>query len=128
MPEGVRSHSSAAFVKPQTELEQLLVNVWQEMLNIDKVGIHDNFFELGGHSLLAVQIHNKLQELLGLEVSVVEVFQYPTVHSLAKYIREKQEGKPEAESAPARGEKRGARRASMKERRQARQQHRTKRK
>ncbi|GAK56428.1 amino acid adenylation domain protein [Candidatus Vecturithrix granuli] len=118
-----RTQSSAAFVSPQNELERQIADVWHEMLHLDTIGIHDNFFELGGHSLLAIQMHSKLQELLDMDISVVEVFQYPTIHAMAQYVSQKQQ-KSEAEPEQARGEKRMARRAAVSERRQRRQQHR----
>jgi hypothetical protein len=58
------------------------------------VGIHDNFFDLGGHSLLIAQVHNKLQELLQQDISLLELLQYPTIDSLAKYLSEKREDQP----------------------------------
>ena len=58
------------------------------MLQVEKVGIHDNFFDLGGHSLLIVQAHSKLQELLQRDISILELFQYPTISSLAQYLSE----------------------------------------
>ena len=76
----------AAYVMPQTKVEQIIASVWQEMLHVEKVGIYDNFFELGGHSLLVVQVHHKLQEILGVKLSVVQMFQYPTIHSLSEHL------------------------------------------
>ncbi|MFP2903215.1 phosphopantetheine-binding protein, partial [Corallococcus sp. 4LFB] len=52
----------------------------------DKVGIHDNFFDLGGNSLLMVQLHAQLREALKLDVPLVELFQAPTIRSLAKLL------------------------------------------
>ena len=118
-----RTQASVVFVSPQNELERQIADVWHEMLHLDTIGIHDNFFELGGHSLLAIQMHSQLQELLDMDISVVEVFQYPTIHAMAQYISQKQQ-KSETEPEQARGEKRTARRAAVSERRQRRQQHR----
>lgn len=122
-PEQQRQRSSAALVSPQNELERQIAAVWQEILHLETIGIHENFFELGGHSLLAMQMHSKLQEILDMDISVVEVFQYPTIHAMAEYISQKQQ-KTQAEPEEARGEKRTARRAAVSERRQRRQQHR----
>lgn len=124
-PEQQRQQSSAAFVSPQNELERQIAEIWHEMLQLETIGIHDNFFELGGHSLLAIQMHSKLQELLDMDISVVEIFQYPTIHSMAQYISQKQQASETAEPEQARGEKRAARRAAVSQRRQRRQQHRT---
>ncbi|WP_460200802.1 AMP-binding enzyme [Scytonema sp. NUACC21] len=79
-----------AYVAPRNEVERILTHVWQEVLNLERVGVNDNFFELGGHSLLIVQVHSKLnQKLLGninKEISVVDLFKYPTISTLAQYL------------------------------------------
>jgi surfactin family lipopeptide synthetase C len=71
---------------PQTELEQEIAKIWQELLHIDKVSIHDNFFELGGHSLLVVRMQGKLRQQLHQEIPLIELFRYPTINSLAAYL------------------------------------------
>ena len=58
------------------------------------MGIYDNFFDLGGHSLLIVQVHSRLQARLGKNISMVEMFKYPTIDSLAKHLSSQQEEKP----------------------------------
>ncbi|MFH1937869.1 MAG: beta-ketoacyl synthase N-terminal-like domain-containing protein, partial [Bacteroidota bacterium] len=83
-PEPLRIHKN--FIKPQTTLEKQISEVWQEVLQLEKVGIHDNFFDLGGHSLLLVQVQSRLQGLLEEPLPVVKLFQYPTVQSLAAHI------------------------------------------
>jgi amino acid adenylation domain-containing protein/non-ribosomal peptide synthase protein (TIGR01720 family) len=74
---------------PQTELETLIAEVWQEVLQVNKVGIYDHFFEIGGHSLLIVQVQAKLQDKLGLEIPMVELFEHPTIHALAQHLSKK---------------------------------------
>ena len=56
------------------------------MLDVDKIGVNDNFFDLGGHSLLMVEANSRLRKLLNKDFSITEMFQYPTVNSLAKYL------------------------------------------
>jgi aryl carrier-like protein len=85
-PEGVRPDLGVAYVPPQTALEEVIASIWQEVLQISTVGIHDNFFEVGGTSLLLVQVHSKLRAKLNTELSVVELFRYPTIHALAQYL------------------------------------------
>jgi amino acid adenylation domain-containing protein len=77
---------AAAYVEPQSELEQTLAGVWAEMLGIEKVGVTQNFFDLGGHSLLLVRLHARLQEALGRELTLVELFNYPNVRALAEHL------------------------------------------
>ena len=85
-PQQGQLHVENAFVKPENETERQLAEIWQNVLKLDRVGIHDNFFELGGHSLLLVQVYRTLQQRFGDTLSLVELFQYPTVHALAKRL------------------------------------------
>ena len=71
---------------PRTSTEQSIADVWREVLGREKVGIHDNFFEVGGSSLLLVRIHARLREVLGREVTMVQLFRNPTVQSLARFL------------------------------------------
>jgi hypothetical protein len=50
------------------------------------VGVHDNFFEVGGNSLDIIKINNRLKEAFQVEIPVVAMFRYPTIHSLSEYI------------------------------------------
>ncbi len=79
---------NATYVAPQNQMEQIVARIWQEALRVERVGIHDNFFELGGHSLLMAQVHNRLVTTLNREISMVEMFQHPTVSTLAKRLSE----------------------------------------
>ncbi|WP_407884233.1 non-ribosomal peptide synthetase [Scytonema sp. NUACC26] len=85
----------SAYVAPRNEVERLLSTIWLEVLNLEKVGVNDNFFELGGHSLLIVQLHNKLNnKLLGninRNISVIDLFKYPTISTLAQYLGQEQD-------------------------------------
>jgi acyl carrier protein len=69
-------------------MESAIARVWQELLHVQQVGLHDNFFDLGGHSLLVVQAQAALQHKLGIDLPVVRLFQYPTVHALARFLNE----------------------------------------
>ncbi|MBD2520193.1 amino acid adenylation domain-containing protein, partial [Nostoc sp. FACHB-973] len=77
------------YVMPNTEVERIIAGIWRKALAVEKVGIYNNFFELGGHSLLLVRINQQLQEKIGLEVSIVDMFNYPTIHSLSQYLSTK---------------------------------------
>ncbi|WP_416671486.1 amino acid adenylation domain-containing protein [Egbenema bharatensis] len=77
-----------SYQSPQTELEKMIVRLWQDVLQIDRIGINDNFFDLGGHSLTLVQINNQLQVLMQRTIPVVEMFKYPTIKSLASYLNQ----------------------------------------
>lgn len=87
VPDKSRPELSTALVMPQSEIEAKIAKVWQEVLQLEVVGVEDNFFELGGNSLLLTQVYNKLVESLGLELSIVTLFQYPTIKSLSENCR-----------------------------------------
>jgi amino acid adenylation domain-containing protein len=70
------------FIAPRNRLEQELVQIWGELLGLERVGIHDNFFELGGHSLLAVQLLERMRRA-GLHIDIRTLFLKPTVAELA---------------------------------------------
>ncbi|MBC9929147.1 non-ribosomal peptide synthetase [Chitinophaga qingshengii] len=75
------------YVAPRNETEQLLVDIWQELLGVSRIGTYDNFFTLGGHSLLAMRLIAEVSEVFGVELSVRTIFQLVTVEALAKYIK-----------------------------------------
>lgn len=82
-----RISSGVEYVAPQTDLESLIIHCWQDVLGIERIGLNDNFYDLGGHSLKMVQLQNKLNEKLNEKINhkltLVELFQYPTVQTLA---------------------------------------------
>jgi len=78
-----RSGMEQAFSAPQTEMEQNIAWIYQEVLNLDRVGIDDDFFDLGGNSLRLVEAHTKLQRLIGSTLSVTDLFVHTTVRKLA---------------------------------------------
>jgi amino acid adenylation domain-containing protein len=113
----------ATYVMPQTKVEQIVAAVWQEILHVEKVGIYDNFFELGGHSLLVVQAHHKLQKILGVKLSVVEMFQYPTIHSLSEHLSNYLSIQDASKQSNGDRTNLRARQGSMQQQRQLRQHH-----
>jgi acyl carrier protein len=78
---------------PQTELEQTIAVILQEVLGLATVGLHDNFFDLGGTSVHMVQAHAKLCQAIGKIISITELFTYPTIYSLAEFLGQ-DTGKP----------------------------------
>ncbi|MGL4618100.1 amino acid adenylation domain-containing protein [Chroococcidiopsis sp.] len=101
-PEVLLQEFEIAYAPPQNQLEQTIVTVWQTVLNLEKVGIDRNFFEIGGNSLAIAQVYTKLKTALPNEIehytSIVDLFKYPTIRSLAKYLDQVQETVPEAEN------------------------------
>ncbi len=94
VPSGVRQDLDVKYKAPQTEIEQAIASVWMEYLHLENVGINDNFFELGGHSLLLTQVHSRLSEMYERDLTIVDMFRYPTIHMLAGYIGQEETKKP----------------------------------
>jgi FkbM family methyltransferase len=97
-PENGNANDATAYVAPENEIERVVAGIWQEALRVERVSTNDNFFELGGHSLLMAQVHSRLVSTLGQEISMVELFQHPTVSALAKRLSQ---GKPVTRSMQA---------------------------
>ena len=83
-PDADRRDTSTAFVEPHTPVETRLAAIWQEVLNLERVGIHDNFFDLGGHSLLAIQVISRVRTALKVELPIFSLFDAPTIAKLAE--------------------------------------------
>jgi len=82
----MRSEADESFVAPWTPIEQLLAVEWRDVLKLERIGIHDNFFELGGHSLLAAKVVSRVRSSLEVELGMVDLFQAPTIASLAALL------------------------------------------
>ena len=79
-----------SYVAPQTEIEQMITTVWQEVLGVEKVGINDNLFDLGGNSLLVTKIYQKIKDKLPnnevICLSLVDLFKLPTIRLLSQHL------------------------------------------
>ncbi len=80
-PEAPRGEDAAN--PPRSALERTIAAVWQEVLQLERVGVHENFFDLGGHSLRMMQVHGKLRQALDRDIAMVDLFRHPTVAALA---------------------------------------------
>jgi amino acid adenylation domain-containing protein len=76
----------SVYEEPGDDMETLIADTWKEVLNLERVGVRDNFFDLGGNSLKIVQVNDKLSKALGVRMQVVNLFKYPTVTELKKYL------------------------------------------
>ncbi|MCU0490000.1 MAG: amino acid adenylation domain-containing protein [Chloroflexaceae bacterium] len=85
-PEQSNATASRPFVAPRNEVEQLLADMWAAHFRLEQVSIHDSFFQLGGNSIQGAVFINGLQEQLGEYVSVVALFEAPTIAELASYL------------------------------------------
>jgi amino acid adenylation domain-containing protein len=87
-PGRARSEFEKRYEAARNAVEEMLSELWREVLGVERVGIHDDFFDLGGDSIKGVIFINRLQERLGEIVHVVTIFNAPTIASFARYLAE----------------------------------------
>ncbi len=85
-PPTVTAVRTAEYVAPRTPTERAIAEIWQEVLNVERVGVHDDYFALGGHSLTVTRIVAHIRSSLAFELHVRDVFERPTVALLAEMI------------------------------------------
>jgi acyl carrier protein len=120
-PQPVRPNLANVYAGPQTEIEGVLVQIWQKVLRIDRLGIHDNFFDVGGHSLRMTQVIALIEQQTGMRISILDAFEHPTIQTLALHLsrRDKQEI-----SVENRAQVRSGQKLRVEHMRNARQKHR----
>jgi aryl carrier-like protein len=116
----------SVYAPPPPGAAQAVAEAWAEALGVERVGADDNFFDLGGHSLLLASVQEGIRRRLGVEVSLVSLFQHPTVRLLARAI----DGMPEVSpdiglDVSARGNGRFRRASELLERRHSAREGRT---
>ena len=74
------------YVAPRNETEKIIAEIWEEVLEIEKVGINNNFFELGGHSLIILKLASKVRKM-GLKIEVKDFFKYQTIEQQSNFIK-----------------------------------------
>jgi hypothetical protein len=84
------------YVAPRSPVETQLAEIWAEVLRVERVGRDHGFFALGGHSLLLLKVQARIRERMGRQVSVVDLFRFPTIASLSEHLG----GGADAEAAP----------------------------
>ncbi|HEY7167532.1 MAG TPA: non-ribosomal peptide synthase/polyketide synthase, partial [Candidatus Binatia bacterium] len=85
---GSRADSASIYQTPRTPVEEMVAEIWREVLKVEQVGVEDNFFDLGGHSLLATQVMSRVRTVLRLEVPLRTMFETPTVAGVAEWIEQ----------------------------------------
>ncbi len=119
-PDAARQETATPYNPPSTEVERRLAGVFGGLLGLSEIGIDDNFFDLGANSLMMVKVVEKIRAEFGIKMSLVRVFQFPTLRSLAANIAaattdhaavhiEETRGKLRKEMMQQRRERRGAR-------------------
>jgi hypothetical protein len=99
------SEQGDTYVQPKTEIERTIAVVWQEVLQVEQIGMYNNFFDLGGHSLLMIQVQSKLKDALQQDILIVDLFKYPTIRSLAEYLSNSQDIQPDRQQIHERANK-----------------------
>jgi amino acid adenylation domain-containing protein/FkbM family methyltransferase len=74
------------YVAPRNEIEEALVDMWQNLLGVKRVGIYDNFFELGGHSLMVIKMVANIKKKFLLAIPISALFQFTCINDLSKYL------------------------------------------
>jgi hypothetical protein len=73
-------------VDTATAVEEALIEIWREVIGVEKVGLHDDFFDLGGHSVLVAQITSRVRHVFEVDLSMRHLFGAPTVFALARVV------------------------------------------
>ncbi len=84
--EAAAASAEAPCEAPRTPTEEILTELWLEVLGRDRIGVCESFFDLGGHSLRATQVMSRVREVLGVDLPVRALFEAPTVALLAARI------------------------------------------
>ena len=87
-PDTFRPILEMEYVAAQNEFEEIIQDIWVEVMEIDKIGIHDNFLEIGGDSLAGIRVVNRLSQAFEIDFPVNLIFQKPTIAKLAVHIEE----------------------------------------
>lgn len=88
MPETIRPQTAIGYVAPRSDIEQILADIWSEVLNIEKIGVFDKFLEVGGSSLAAIRIIARANEMFELDLPLNLAFNKPTIAAFSEYVRE----------------------------------------
>jgi natural product biosynthesis luciferase-like monooxygenase protein len=88
-PDRDRVETTVTYVAPASELERIIAGVWEELLNLERVGAQDNFFDVGANSLLMVRAQALLRDRLQRPLTLVDLFRYPTVTALAGSLEQR---------------------------------------
>ncbi len=95
-----RPEMKDSFVAPSNSVEKAIADIWCQVLDLERIGVHDNFFELGGNSLLAVRLFNEIEKGFGETLPLATLFQAGTVEQLSNIISSKSWSPPWSSLVP----------------------------
>jgi len=98
-PSAANALADDKFVAPRTMVEERLAGLLRPLLHVDRVSVKDNFFLLGGHSLLGTQLISRISESFGVELSLLNLFDHPTLEEMSVEVEKLILAKVEAMSA-----------------------------
>jgi amino acid adenylation domain-containing protein len=90
-PEGLELLSGAEYMAPQTEMEEKMVKIWEEILGKEMIGVRDDYFELGGSSLKAMIVVKKMMDEMGVSLPIKILFEEKTIENIGKYLADKEQ-------------------------------------
>jgi hypothetical protein len=88
LPDPEADAEASSYVAPRNTTEELMAEIWRDVLALKQVGMNDNFFEVGGHSLLATQVISRVRETLNVDLSMRQFFVTPTIAGLAPIVEQ----------------------------------------
>jgi hypothetical protein len=115
-PDAKPEAAAEIYVAPTDNAQQAIAETFRRVLGVERVGVNDSFFALGGHSLLAVQAHRELKASIAPEMTITDLFRFPTVAALAGHLANR--GRPD-ERLGAVADRAAVRRAALGDRRAA---------
>lgn len=83
---GQNNEIKVEYIAPTNENEQIIADIWKEILHLDRIGINDNFFQIGGNSLSIVKLRNQLREEFERDIPDVKLLEFPTISSFNEYL------------------------------------------
>ena len=81
-----KEQSERVYLPPEDDLEKAIADIWVDVLKVERVGVNENFFDLGGHSLLLALAYNQIRDLVEKEISITDLFRFPTIRTLSLYL------------------------------------------
>ncbi len=99
-PDGGTPSVARRFVAPRSEVEELVAQLWRDVLGVDEISVYDNFFDLGGHSLLATRVAARLCANFNIELPLRQLFELPTLAALALHVADLRRTQNGLASAP----------------------------
>ena len=91
VPSATGPRGYVEYEPPRDSIEEGIEEIWRDVLRVGRVGMHDNFFDLGGHSILAIHVLNRVRTRFERELSMTDVFNFPTIRGLADHMRAAEE-------------------------------------